>query len=99
MAAYKDIKGTQVPVVSSDLGNPVKGQIWYNTTSQLLKGQVFVAAAWATANNATTARYSMAGTGTQTAQLSCAGETPPGSPNSTNNTEEYDGTNWTNVGS
>ena len=67
MATYKDIKGTSIEVVSSDPSNPVIGQIWYNTTSQTLKGLEFGAAAWATGGNLGTARSTLAGAGTQTA--------------------------------
>ena len=72
------------------------GQVFYNTTSKEFKYTGKVADSWATANNASTARYNMAGTGTQTAQMSCGGEPPPGGQ--VVNTEEYDGTNWTNGG-
>jgi hypothetical protein len=42
-------------------------------------------------NNMNTARYELAGVGTQTAALAFGGEVPP----ITGATEEYDGTNWT----
>ena len=49
MATYKEIHGTNIEVVSSDPSNPVEGQVWYNTTSNDLKGQALtVAGAWAT---------------------------------------------------
>ena len=38
MADYIDIRGTAIEVLSSDPTNPVEGQIWYNTTSNTLKG-------------------------------------------------------------
>ena len=41
MAEYINIKGTNRQVVSSDPSNPTIGQIWYNTTSNTLKGSVF----------------------------------------------------------
>jgi len=72
------------------------GQVFYNTTSKEFKYTGKVADSWATANNASTARYNMAGTGTQTAQMSCGGEPPPGGQ--VTNTEEYDGTDWSNGG-
>jgi len=37
MAEYISEKGLQIPAVSSDPSNPVEGQIWYNTTSNVLK--------------------------------------------------------------
>ena len=38
MTTYKEIKGTQIEVVSSDPSNPVEGQVWYNSTDQAVKG-------------------------------------------------------------
>ena len=38
MTTYKEIKGTDITVVSSDPSNPVTGEVWYNTTTQKLKG-------------------------------------------------------------
>jgi hypothetical protein len=37
MADYKGIKGFKVQYLSADPSNPVVGQIWYNTTTKLLK--------------------------------------------------------------
>jgi hypothetical protein len=37
MADYKSIKGFKVQCLSADPSNPVVGQIWYNTTTKLLK--------------------------------------------------------------
>ena len=58
MATYKEIKGTQIEVLSSDPSNPVEGQVWYNSTSNVLKGSIRTgAAAWATANAMGTGRW------------------------------------------
>ena len=67
MATYKDIKGTSIEVVSSDPSNPVLGQIWYNSTSQTLKGSEFASAVWASGGNLNTKRMGAGGAGTQTA--------------------------------
>ena len=86
MATYKEIHGTSIEVLASDPSNPVLGQIWYNTTSQSLKGLgVSLTAAWATGGNLITAKQK-SGAGTQTAALAFG----PG----TNFTEEYNGTSW-----
>lgn len=37
MATYKGIKGVKIQYLSADPSNPVVGQIWYNTTTRLLK--------------------------------------------------------------
>jgi hypothetical protein len=94
MAEYINIKGQNIEVVASDPANPTVGQIWYNSTSNTLKGGgVTTAGAWATGNNMNTARQDIKGAGTQTAALSFGGSLPPGA--ATGATEEYDGTNWT----
>ena len=66
MATYKEIRGTNIEVLASDPSNPVEGQVWYNSTSNVLKGQAATAAgAWATGNSMNTGRndgaQSMAG--------------------------------------
>jgi hypothetical protein len=56
MAEYINIKGQSIEVVASDPANPTVGQIWYNSTSNTLKGGgVTTAGAWATGNNLNTA--------------------------------------------
>jgi hypothetical protein len=98
MVAYTGIQGQNILIVSSDPSNPTEGQIWYNSTSNLLKGyaNVVVTAAWASAPNLNTARWAIANVGTQTAGLAFGGygQDPVGSyPN----TESYNGTSWTAV--
>ena len=94
MAEYINIKGTNRQVLSSDPSNPTLGQIWYNTTSNTLKGRVLQSSAWATANSMTTARRSYGYAGTQTAALAAGGGYP-----AISTTEEYGGTSWTTVNS
>jgi hypothetical protein len=48
MAEYINIKGQNIEVVASDPANPTLGQIWYNSTSNTLKGGGFQVSAWAT---------------------------------------------------
>jgi hypothetical protein len=38
MAEYINIRGQSIEVVASDPANPTLGQIWYNSTSNTLKG-------------------------------------------------------------
>ena len=38
MTTYKELKGTNIQAVSSDPTYPVNGQVWYNTTDNVLKG-------------------------------------------------------------
>ena len=91
MATYKEIKGTDIKVVSSDPSNPVIGEVWYNTTTQKLKGyQQVLSEAWSTGGNLNTARAGVVGSGIQTSALASGGP-------STTNTEQYDGSTWTEV--
>ena len=95
MAAYTGIQGQNILIVSSDPANPTEGQIWYNSTSNLLKGyaNVVVNASWASGGNLGTARYLVNGAGIMTAGLAFGGFTPfPGG--FTGSTEEYNGTSW-----
>jgi hypothetical protein len=74
MAEYINIKGQNIEVVASDPANPTLGQIWYNSTSNTLKGGgVTTAGAWATGNNMNTADRDSIGAGTQTAALAFGG--------------------------
>ena len=91
MATYKEIYGTNVEVLASDPSNPVEGQIWYNSTSQTLKGYALVAGSWATAGPLNTARSQSASAGTETAALCFGGS----STVTTGATESYNGTAWT----
>jgi hypothetical protein len=61
MTDYINIKGQNIEVVASDPSNPTLGQIWYNSTSQTLKGQGFAAGSWASATSMNTARAELAG--------------------------------------
>ena len=97
MADFSTIKGFTVQSLASDPSNPVEGQVWYNTTSTVLKGYGKQGTgAWAsggTANNSHNIAYAA---GTQTATLIWAGGTSGVSSNS-NKTESYNGTAWTEL--
>ena len=81
--------------VASDPPSPTEGDIWFNTTSNIVKGYVLTPAAWATGGNMNTARDRLAGLGTQTAALAVGGDTKPGNPPGVlNTTEEYNGSSW-----
>ena len=92
MSTYENLHGTRVNVVSSNPSNPKEGEVWYNSTSGQLKGYVLGLGSFASGGTANTARDDLMGNvGTQTASLLGGGG--PG----TSNTEEYDGTSWTEV--
>tara|TARA_R110002012_G_scaffold841_1_gene3734 strand:+ start:1661 stop:2644 length:984 start_codon:yes stop_codon:yes gene_type:complete len=92
MATYKEIKGTQIEAVATDPSNPVEGQVWYNTTSNVLKGQAATTVgAWATGNNMNNSRAGFAaGLGIYTASIAAGGDNPAAVT-----TETWNGTNWT----
>jgi hypothetical protein len=95
MAEYINIRGQNIEVVASDPANPTLGQIWYNSTSNTLKGGgVTAAGAWATGGNLSTVRRENAGAGTQNAAITFGTSTSPSAQ-----VEEYDGSAWTAGGS
>ena len=79
MATYKEIHGTVIETVTSDPSNPVNGQVWYNSTDQVLKGFTSnPAGGWSTSGNLNTARKSLEGTGaSNSAAIAFGGEAPP----------------------
>ena len=100
MATYKEIRGTNIEVVSSDPSNPVDGQVWYNTTSNVLKGmKKTLTGSWASGGtlNTSPGRFQLGGAGTQTAALAFGGGTQWPGVGVTANTETYNGSNWTEV--
>ena len=95
MVAYTGIQGQNILIVDTDPANPTEGQIWYNSTSNLLKGYANVVVnAWASGGNMNTGRESLGGTGTQTAALAFAGGTVPTYSTAT---ESYNGSSWTSL--
>ena len=96
MTTYKELKGTNIEVNSSDPSNPLEGQVWFNSTSNVLKGQrPTLAGSWSTGGNINTARYVPGGGGSKTASIMFGGQ--PGGGTSANNTELYNGSTWTEV--
>ena len=92
MTEYASIKGTRVKYLSADptLNDAAKGQVWYNSVSNVLKSFVYFKA-FASGGNIPTATNGNASatSGTQTAALSFGGgSTKP-------QTIEYGGFQWT----
>lgn len=98
MAQYTGIQGSNILIVSSDPSNPVEGQIWYNTTTNLLKGYALGTASWATGGNMTTAQRANAGSGIQTAALTFGGVNPVTGSSGSVITQKYNGSTWTTTG-
>ena len=98
MADYINIHGNNIPIRASDPSNPIVGEIWYNSTTNLLKGQGYQAAAWSAGgsiNNVMSAG-SMTTQGTQNAFLIWNGAAP-GVDANPGYVESYNGTSWTNL--
>lgn len=95
MTTYKEIKGDVVERVASDPTNPGEGDIWYNTTTGVLKGQEFLES-FTSGGNLSVSRTTLGGAGTLTAGLAYGGTPTPG-PASVS-TEEYNGTSWSGGG-
>jgi hypothetical protein len=97
MADYKNIKGFNIQYLDSDPPNPIEGQMWFNSTTQTLKG-VEVGGApigtWASGGNLNTARSQGQGFGaTNDTSVASNGYTTTG----VTNVESYNGTAWTEV--
>jgi hypothetical protein len=94
MAAYKTLKGQSIRQVAQDPSNPLLGEIWYNTTTGVLKGFQTTAAAFSSGGNLNTGRgYAGAATqGSQNSALHFGGWAPPGGARTL--TEEYNGSTW-----
>ena len=93
MSDYKSIIGKPVKFLSSNLDNAqASGQIWYNSTDQLLKSMPALNA-WSSGGSLTTPKYEMAGFGTQTAAIMAAGRTTAASTD----VQEYNGSGYTSA--
>ena len=91
MATYKEIVGQKITKVTSDPSEPKTGQMWYNSTTGSLRG-LSVLSAWSSGGPLITARNSLGSFGTQTASVGVAGNTTT----AVANTEEYNGSGWSN---
>ena len=97
MTSYTGIQGQNILIVSSDPANPTEGQIWYNSTSNLLKGYANVVTnAWASGGNYPQGVDGLGTAGTQTATVGFAGGNSVIFVTAAN---LYDGTSWTATGS
>ena len=93
MAEYINIRGQSIEVVASDPASPTVGQIWYNSTSNTLKGgNVTTSASWATGGNLSSARVYGGSAGGANDAFSMGGEN---TVSKIDLVEEYNGTSWT----
>jgi len=96
MAAYKTLKGQSIRKVASDPTNAQLGEIWYNTTTGVLKGKQYITGVFISGGNMNTSRSATGSStlGTQTSSLVFGGESSGGNRNLT---EAYNGTTWSEV--
>ena len=96
MAEYIGIKGSTIQTIAGDPPAPIVGQVWYNSTSTVLKGYgAQGTGAWASGGALNTGRRQIASSvmAPSSGMLGAGGTTPP----STAVVEKYDGTSWTEV--
>jgi hypothetical protein len=94
MSTYKALVGKKIKSVSSDPSDSADGQMWYNTTTQSLRG-LAITEAWASSGALIEANYGAGGAGSQTAMIYFGGSPYPAR---TNKTVEYNGTGWSTGG-
>ena len=92
MTTYREIRGQLIRKVSEDPTNPVEGQIWYNTTTGILKGFPALLGWSSTGNTTNTHGNGAVGIGTHPAGIIVGG-----SPYVANG-EEFNGTGYANGG-
>ena len=99
MTTYKKIYGQNIQIVSSDPSNPTLGQIWYNTSTNKLKGfRASAGGVWSTGTDMNTARSELATAGTYTASVVFGGRNAPGSPQfggDITKADKWNGSSWT----
>ena len=98
MADYINIHGNNIPIRSSDPTNPILGEMWYNSTTNLLKGLISQSAAWSTGPNTSRTFNSGSGLGNYDGAVIFQGASGSPAPNPVSNqTEEYTGSAWTSA--
>lgn len=91
MADYIDIHGNNIPIRASDPSNPIVGEIWYNTTTNTLKGQRLNSTGIFSSAPSMNTGHTTAGAAGITSAALAFGSTS--SPN--DSSESYDGSSWT----
>ena len=96
MTTYKNIKGIEIKYLSADPPAPTIGQVWYNSTTKVVKGAINGVGAWASGGALNVKRKGIQGFGIQTAAIAVGGQ--GGADNSAQVLcEAYNGSSWTEV--
>jgi len=100
MTTYKDIRGTHIKTVTTDPPAPQNGQMWYNSTTKVVKGFTNnPVGSWSSGGNLNTGRYWGSSAGADsTAALVFGGYNNTVHPVCITRNESYNGTTWTEVG-
>ena len=96
MSTYKALVGKKIKSVSSDPSDSADGQMWYNTTTQSLRGLAIIEA-WSSTSPIPAITSVSGGAGTQTAGLIFGGYDGDAS-DETNRTLEYNGSGFSTGG-
>ena len=94
MTTFKNIVGIKIKYLSADPPAPTVGQVWYNTTTKVVKGAINGLCAWASGGNLNTGRHNLGGNGLQTAALAFGGQV---GSTFKGETELYNGSAWTEL--
>jgi hypothetical protein len=96
MADYKNIKGFNIQYLDSDPPNPIEGQMWFNSTTQTLKGVEaggLPAGTWASGTSMPSASGGRGMAGAYHSSIAYGGTgSPPTAAQGL--TEYFDGTSW-----
>ena len=98
MTTYKDIRGTHIKTVTTDPPEPQNGQMWYNSTTQVIKGFTSnPVGSYSAAPNLNHGRSILNGSGgIQTSAIMMGGYAPElPSPERSDFVEEWNGSSWT----
>ena len=93
MTTFKQIRGNLIKSTSTDPANPQEGQIWYNSTNQVLKGQEYLLAFSSGGSMSNVRTQPTAGIGTKDATITAGLSSTDGT------SEENNGTSWSGGGS
>ena len=99
MSTYKNIRGKAIKSVSTNLSDTgAEGQIWFNTTDNQFKSVIAIES-FTSVSALNTARDALqiGSVGTQTAGIAFGGRTSPPETEK-NETEEYNGSGWSESG-
>ena len=101
MSEYQTIKGIKVKAIASDPTNVNLGDVWYNSTSNTFKARIY-SSGWASGNNVLTPagpgiRQNGAGGGAGSSAFMFGGYRDD-APYTWTNTQNFDGTSWSNSG-